>query len=75
MLSVPKLYRKTALDMIMFGFINGMKKALPSMTVKDCILMFQKENDLSEDEFPLHSARVTYQRMQNESWANCKSEK
>lgn len=74
MASIPKLHKRIAMDILMFGFIEGMKAALPSMTVKDCLIMFQKKNNLSETEFPLDSARVTYQRMLKESWAYCKSE-
>jgi hypothetical protein len=66
MAAIPKLYKRTALDLLMFGFVNGMKTALPSMTTKACLAMFQKKIILTEDEYPLDCARVTYQRMQNE---------
>jgi hypothetical protein len=65
-ISIPKLYRRQALDMLMFGFVGGMKAALPSLTINECLQMFQKEHSFSEDEYPLRSAWQTYNRMMEE---------
>lgn len=72
MVDIPKLYRRTALDLIMYGYVRGVKRALPSMTIEKSLLLFQKENHLSEDQYPIRSARITYQRMQKEEYCNCK---
>ena len=72
MVDIPKLYKRTALDLIMYGYVRGLRKALPSMTIEKCLILFQKENCLSEDQYPIRSARVVYQRMQKEEYYNCK---
>lgn len=65
-ISIPKIYRRSSLDMLMFGFVEGMKAALPSLTIQECLIMFQKKTNLSDDQYPLESARTIYNRMQKE---------
>lgn len=65
-ISIPKMFKRQALDNLLFGFIEGMKAALPSLTINECIEMFQYKFDLSEDEYPLRSAWQTYNRMTKE---------
>lgn len=65
-ISIPKLYRRQALDLMLFGFIEGMKAALPSLPTNKCLEMFQYKYGLSEDELPLMSAWQTYNRMTEE---------
>ena len=65
-ISVPKMYRRNSLDLIMFGFVEGMKAALPSLTIQECLIMFQRKASLSDNEYPLESARMAYYRMQKE---------
>jgi hypothetical protein len=65
-INMPKLYKRQALDLMMFGFVNGMQSALPSMSLKNCLVYFQKRHNLSEDDYNLDSARITYYRMQKD---------
>lgn len=64
--SVPKLYRRKAVDLFMFGFVEGMKSALPSLTIQECLIQFQRRTRLSDNQYPLESARTVYNRMQKE---------
>jgi len=61
--NVPALYKRQALDHLMFGYVHGVKRAVPSATIKDCILMFMEDNELPEDSYSLETAMRTFQRM------------
>jgi len=63
---IPKLYKRQALDLLMFGFVQGMFAAMPSLSLKDCLIMFMRRYKLSEDDYHYDSARVTYDRMNKE---------
>lgn len=65
-LDVPRLYQRQSLDLIMFGYVNGIRKAMPSVTIKECIVYFAEDNGFSEDDFPLETACITFSRMQKE---------
>jgi hypothetical protein len=64
--NVPKMYKRQCLDHIMYGYINGIRKAMPSLTIQESISMFLEDNDLSEDDLPLLTAVQTYYRMREE---------
>lgn len=70
MISVPKLYKRKAIDLLMFGFVEGMKAALPSLTIQECIIMFQKKINVCDNQYPVESARTVYNRMQKEYTQN-----
>lgn len=65
-INIPKLYKRQSLDLLMFGFVMGMQTALPSLSLRDCIVMFKKCHNLSEDDLPYSGARVSYYRMLKE---------
>jgi len=60
------MYKRQCLDHIMYGYINGIRKAMPSLTIQESISMFLEDNDLSEDDLPLLTAVQTYYRMREE---------
>jgi len=64
-LDVPKFYRFQALDHIMFGYVQGIRKALPSMTLAKAILLFLESFEIDEDTYCYDNARFTYYRMLN----------
>jgi hypothetical protein len=59
---VPRLYKVQALDNIMFGYVLGMKTALPSLSIERCVDSFMQEFDLSEDEYSRDSALCQFYR-------------
>lgn len=69
-ISIPKIYKRKAIDLLMFGFVQGMKAALPSLTIQECLVMFQKKVDVCDYKYPLESARTVYNRMQKEYTEN-----
>lgn len=65
-LDVPTLYRKQALDLIMYGFVNGIMTGLPSMDASEAIRIFIERNKFNQDDFPFESAQTTFYRMRTE---------
>lgn len=63
---IPKLYRRSALNMLMFAFVRGARAALHTLTIKDAILMFMEDFELDDDEFNYQTALTTYAQMQKE---------
>lgn len=66
MIDIPKFHRRKAFDLMMFGYVEGVKAALPTLSVMECLIMFARSNNLTEEEYPLESARSTYNRMKKE---------
>ena len=64
--SIPKLYRRNALNLSMFAFIRGVRAALPTVSVPLAIDMFMEHYGLNDDNFNRGSARNTYNFMQKE---------
>lgn len=60
---INRLYKASYMDAAMFNFIEGIRFVLPNFSVDDCLKKFAMKYDLSEDEYNLDSARVTYHRM------------
>jgi len=63
---IPKLYKRQAGDLLFFGFVNGVMAAMPSVSLKECIILYQNHFGLTEDDTPLDSVRITYYRMKKE---------
>lgn len=65
LLNVQKFYRFQTFDHIMFGYVQGLRKALPSMTLSDAILMFLDSFEIQEDNYCFDTAKQTYYRILN----------
>jgi hypothetical protein len=63
---IQSLFKKNALDLILFGFVQGAKKYIPSASIIDLVDGFSEEYNLNEDEYPSESAMTTYNRMLND---------
>jgi hypothetical protein len=72
-LDIPRLYKRTALDLIMFGYVTGIRKAMPSVSVRECIAYFVQDNELSEDDCPFETLYITYFRMQKDFYDSQRS--
>lgn len=64
--SIPSLYKRSAEDLIMYGYVLGMQKGIPTASTQKCIDMFMKEFNLSEEDYPRDSACVTFRRVRGE---------
>jgi len=65
MKQVPAIFRYSALNLIMFGYVRGVRETLHTITIKDALRMFMASVELTEDEFNIDSAKVIYNDMQN----------
>lgn len=50
----------------MFSYVLGLRRALPATTIEHSLILFQKEFRLTEEEFPIDSAKVVFHRMMQE---------
>jgi len=64
--NIPKIYKRRTIDLIMYGFVSGMKSAMPSMSTRDCLRMFYNKCKLTEDDYAMETARVIYHVMEKE---------
>lgn len=65
-ISIPKIYKRSALDLLMFGFVQGMKTGLPTLSTQECLILFHKKTGTNDTTYPIDSAKVIYNRMQDE---------
>ena len=63
---VPSIFRRNALDHLMFGYVQGVRKAIPSTQIMEAIQLFMCDYDLSEDDYSSYSAMTTFCRMQKD---------
>lgn len=63
LLNIDRFYKFQTFDHIMFGYVQGLRKALPSMSVSDAIKQFLKSFDIQEDDYCYDAARQTYYRI------------
>lgn len=63
---VPALYRRTSLDLLMFGYVSGVRAMDESKSTAQAICMFRAEWGMFESDYPLKSACSSYNRMLNE---------
>lgn len=70
---IPKLYKRQWLEGVLFGWIRANKTLIPSMTIEQAIQSFYKDQDITEEDFPLTDCLTTYQRMTREYYDAQKS--
>lgn len=63
---IKKFYKRGLIDAMMFGYVNALRFNIPSASIENAIKNFQKHHNLDEDNFNVDSAKVIYNRMQNE---------
>lgn len=63
---IHKLYRANAIDLMMFGYVNGVRAALHTVSVHKALEMFMSEFALDEDDYSIETAHVLYNRMNNQ---------
>lgn len=63
---IPKMYRRSAEDLLMYGYVSGLQKGLPDLSTKKCIELFLQEFGLEEDDYPFECAYTTFGRIRKE---------
>lgn len=64
--SLPKLVKRNAYDLVMFGFIQGIRFNFSGISIDTAIGFFRKAYNLTEEDLNTETARTTYSRMQTE---------
>lgn len=60
---IDRFYKWTALDHICFGYVQGMKRAIPSITAVKAIELFLEEFEIDEDTYCFETAKASYYRV------------
>ena len=63
---IQSLYKRGHLETALFSWINCAKYIFPSTSVESAINGFYKFYHITEEEYPMATARQTYYRMQKE---------
>lgn len=63
---IPRIYQRCALDLMMFGYVCGVRNTLHTITIPQAILMFIEEYEIEIEDFNTKSALVIFNRMQKE---------
>ena len=61
--NIPRFYRWQTFDHVCFGYVQGLRTAIPTMTVTAAIKQFLYEFDLCEDVYCFDNAKVAYYRI------------
>jgi hypothetical protein len=69
---IPKIYKRQWLEGVLFGWIRANKTLVPSITIEQAVKSFYKDQDISEDDFPMADCITTYQRMTKEYYESLK---
>ena len=70
---IDALYKRKAVDLLLFGFIQGAQASLGTMTTEEATLMFYKVYELTENDYPVRSAMRAIDRMRIEFIETMKS--
>lgn len=65
-LKIPAIYRRSALNLMMFGYVTGVRATLHTVSMRDAMFMFMESFDLEDEDFNVASGLTTYNRMQKE---------
>ena len=61
---IDPLYRASTIDVMMVVWVEALRSKVP-LSITSCIKDFYNYFNLSEDDYPLDTANVIYQRMRN----------
>ena len=61
--NIPRFYRWQTFDHICFGYVQGLRTALPSMSTTAAIQQFLAEFDLCEEIYCFDNAKAAYYRI------------
>jgi len=65
LLNIDRFYKFQTFDHIMFGYVQGLRKALPGMKVSEAVRIFLDSFEIGEDDYCFDAAKQTYYRILN----------
>jgi hypothetical protein len=63
---IPALYKKSAVDLLMFAYVCGFRRGRPGDNYKNMIECFLEDFELDEDDYSIECAIRTYQRLRKD---------
>lgn len=63
---IGKFANRAAFDLMLFGYVEGVKRALPSVSIEQILNMFANHYKLTYKDFDIDAARSAYSRMKRE---------
>ena len=70
---IPKIYKRNAENIGMFFWVRAQKNLVPTITIEQSIRKFFQFTNIGVDEWDIDCAEVTYYRLQEEFFEDCKS--
>ena len=64
--TIPALHRKKFLDIALYFYVTGQMDTLPTINIKQAIVLFLKRHKICEDGWNLENAQQTYSKIRNE---------
>lgn len=63
MLNIPRFYKWQTFDHICFGYVQGIRTALPTMSVSKAVREFLTRFNIDEDTYCFETAKTAYYRI------------
>lgn len=64
--SIPSFYKKSALDLCMYAYVQGVMDFLPGMKTREVIKYFMKQYNLTEEDYPIETAVKNFSKIKND---------
>ena len=69
--SIKNFYKKRAIDLCMYGYVQGFTDALPAVTIREAVCFWMRKYNISEDDYPMDTAVSNYSRIKQDFiWRN-----
>ena len=65
LVNIDRFYKFQTFDHIMFGYVQGLRKALPGMKVSEAVRIFLESFQIGEDDYCFDTAKQAYYRVLN----------
>ena len=64
--NIAKLYKRNTLNLLMFGYVRGVRNTLHTITIEAALEMFRDDMKIDPDDFNAASMATIYNRMTKE---------
>lgn len=71
--SIPKFWKRNQVEALMYGYVSAFLLNFPLVSVEKALVKFYEDFKIDEDEWPLETARKTYNRMKAEYFESIKT--
>jgi len=64
--NIGTIYKKSTLNLLMYGFVTGVRATLHTVTIENAVRMFMEAYNIGDAEYNIESGVATYGRMRKE---------